>query len=152
MNDLEKIRDNELGTLGILTDQLREMESRKNKKLTVSISTILQTSEREIQQELDRYIRSEILERTVLSQEQTSRICDFTCEGIRKDLSVFAKGSDKTLVDRQKMMNRVLQVMEEKFKGSQKELNHPYKGWKRKSRVLRRILTRSPEICGIAQG
>ena len=50
-NEMEKIRNNELVSLGGL---LKEMECGENKQLTSSISTMMKASEQGIQQELVR--------------------------------------------------------------------------------------------------
>ncbi len=53
-NELEKMKDNELA---IITHQLRELESGKNRSPTVSILTILQASEREIQKQFEQQMQ-----------------------------------------------------------------------------------------------
>jgi hypothetical protein len=53
-NELEKMKDNELASI---LHQLRELESGKNKRLTPSILTILQVSEREIQQQFEQQMQ-----------------------------------------------------------------------------------------------
>ena len=50
-NEMEKIRNNELVSLGGL---LKEMECGENKQLTSSISTMMKASEQGMQQELAR--------------------------------------------------------------------------------------------------
>ncbi len=56
-NEMEKIRNNELGSL---TGQLSEMERGQNKKLTSSISTLLEASEGQIRQAFEQHIKREI--------------------------------------------------------------------------------------------
>ena len=139
-NELEKIKDNELASI---TDQLREIETGKNKRLTASILTMLQASEREIQQELDQQMKrgSDLLQSEILDQTvRLIRICDDTCAGIKeehqKELTVFAQRTDKNLADSQKKLNRSLQAMGKKFTGSQKELNHALQGLEEKFKGL----------------
>ena len=55
-NDLEKIKDNKLERV---TDQLREIESGKNKRMTTSILTMLQASVEGIRQEFHQHITEE---------------------------------------------------------------------------------------------
>jgi len=77
-NELEKIKDNELSSI---THQLSEIESGKNKRVTVSIRTMLEASVQEIRQEINQHIeeeskllKSEILDQTV----RLIRYCDDT--------------------------------------------------------------------------
>ena len=69
-NDLEKIKDNELTSI---TDQFREIESGENKRMTSSILTILQVSEREIQQEFDQQMKkgNDLIQLTVFDSVRT---------------------------------------------------------------------------------
>jgi len=131
-NEMEKIKDNELASI---THQLSEIESGKNKKLTVSMRTMLEASVQEIQQEFGQRIegesnllRSEILNHAV----RIRNYCDVSCAVIKgdyqKELTVLAQRTDKTLADRQKKLDRSLRAMGKKYTGSQKELNNALQG------------------------
>jgi hypothetical protein len=127
-NELEKMKDNELATF---TQQLREIESGKSKKLTESILTMLQASERKLQQEFGQRIEGEsnLLKSEILDQAVRIRnYCDDSCAVIKwdyqKELTVLAQRTDKNLADRQKKLDRSLRTMGKKYTGSQKELNN----------------------------
>ncbi len=97
------MKDNELANI---THQLRELESVKNKRLTASILTILQTSEREIHQHFEQQMKmgndplqTELFDQTVWLMKN----CDDTRADIKeeyqKERTVFAQRSDKNLTD-----------------------------------------------------
>jgi vacuolar-type H+-ATPase subunit C/Vma6 len=130
--ELEKIKDNELASI---THQLSEIESGKNKKLTVSMRTMLEASVQEIQQEFGQRIEGEsnLLMSEILDQAVRIRnYCDVSCAVIKgdyqKELTVLAQRTDKNLADRQKKLDRSLRAMGKKYTGSQKELNNALQG------------------------
>ena len=98
----EKIKDNELASI---THQLSEIESGKNKRLTVSFRSMLEASVQEIRQEFGQRIeeesnllKSEILDQTV----RLIKYCDDTCAGnkedYQKELTVFAHNNTRTRI------------------------------------------------------
>jgi hypothetical protein len=100
-NELEKLKDNEQASI---THQLRELESGKNKRLTVSILTILQTSEREIQKQFEQQMEmgNDLFQTELFDQAvRLIKNCDGTCADIKeeyqKELTVFAQCSDNNL-------------------------------------------------------
>jgi hypothetical protein len=98
-NELEKIKDNELASI---IHQLSEIESGKNKRLRVSIRTMLEASVQEIRQEFGQHIEegSNLLKSEILDQAvRIIRICDGTCAEL----------------------NHSLQGLEEKLKGLTKD-------------------------------
>jgi hypothetical protein len=101
------MKDNELV---IITHQIRESESVKNRKPTESILTLLQESEREIQKQFEQQMRmrmgNDLLQTELF--DQTVRLiknCDDTCADIKeeyqKELTVFAQCSGKNLTTSQ---------------------------------------------------
>jgi hypothetical protein len=100
-NELEKMKDNELGSI---THQFRELESGKNRRPTASILTILQASEREIQKQFEQQMQmgNDLLQTELFDQAvRLVKNCDDTCADIKeeyhKELTVFAQCSDKNL-------------------------------------------------------
>ena len=142
-NELEKMKDNELATF---TQQLREIESGKNKRLTESILTMLHASEWKLQQEFGQRIEGEsnLLKSEILDQAVRIRnYCDDSCAVIKhtcavtkqdyqKELTVLAQHTDKNLADRQKKLDRSLRAMGKKYTGRQKELNNALQGLEEK--------------------
>jgi hypothetical protein len=95
------MKDNELENI---THQLRELESGKNRRLTPSILTILEASEREIQKQIEQQMQmgNDLLQTELF--DQTVRLiknCDDTCVDIKeeyqKELTVVPQCSDKNL-------------------------------------------------------
>jgi valyl-tRNA synthetase len=100
-NELEKMKDNELESI---THQVRELKSGKNRRPTVSISTILQVSEREIQKQFEQQMQmgNDLLQTELFNQTvRLIKNCDNTCADIeeeyQKELTVFAQYTDKNL-------------------------------------------------------
>jgi hypothetical protein len=88
------MKDNELASI---THQLRELQGVKNRRPTASILTILQASEREIQNQFEHQMQmgNNLLQTELFDQAvRLIKNCDDTCADIKeeyqKELTVFA--------------------------------------------------------------
>ena len=122
-NELEKIKDNELASI---THQLSEIESGKNKRLKVSIRTMLEASVQEIRQEFGQrieeesnLIKSEILDQAV----RIIRNCDGTCAELNHSLEGLEEKLKGLTRDAEGKSAGMTEALEKRIESEIKELD-----------------------------
>jgi chromosome segregation ATPase len=122
-NEMEKIKDNELASI---THQLSEIESGKNKKLTVSMRTMLEASVQEIRQEFGQRIEEEnnLLKSEILDQAvRIIRICDGTCAELNHSLQGLEEKLKGLTKDAEGKSAGMTEALEKRIESEIKELD-----------------------------
>jgi hypothetical protein len=122
-NELEKLKDNELSSI---THQLSEIESGKNKRLTVSIRTMLEASVQEIRQEFGQRIEEEsnLLKSEILDQAvRIIKICDGTCAELNHSLQGLEEKLKGLTKDAEDKSSGMTEALEKRIESEIKELD-----------------------------